>query len=82
MSSPTTPSQYPNADPLLMVATELGSAVSCLYMPSEPIYGPFKDACGPEGYIVNNEAWAKHAQEHISAAMEWLRMVGASRQKP
>jgi hypothetical protein len=75
MCQPTTPDQYPNADPLQMAFTELGSAVSCLHMETEHIFGPFEDACGPEGYIVNNQKWAKHAFEHIQAAREWMRKI-------
>lgn len=75
MCRPTTPEQYPNSDPLLMAITEIGSASSCLHMEDAPIFGPFTDACGPEGYIVNNQLWAKHAYEHLQASQVWLRKV-------
>lgn len=44
-------------------------------METQHIFGPFEDACGPEGYIVNNQKWAKHAFEHIQAAREWMRKI-------
>lgn len=75
MGEPTTPEKYPKADPLLMAVNEIGSAASCLHMEDAPIFGPFQDACGPEGYIVNNQFWAKHAYEHLRAAQEWLRKI-------
>lgn len=55
-----------DSDPIKMAQNELVSAISSLNMSPTPIENP-------EGfYLSETDHMAKHSQEHIQAAFEWL----------
>lgn len=54
-------------DPLYGAIQELTSAMSALNMPAEPMEG-----AGADGFLVDNDATAKHAHDHMSQAMQYL----------
>jgi hypothetical protein len=64
MSEPTTT----DPDPIHGALHELLAATSSLRMHPNPMPDQ-----GIDGFLVDTDAWAQHAQEHINAAIEYLR---------